>query len=630
MKRTLCALLVASTLAARAQGGPDDVYVRAYALIEEASKASQANQVRSAYEKFSQAQTSLKELQKGYPNWNAPVVELKLRLVDEALEALKPKLPTAPADPAPMKPVVPDASSPAALGQRIQYLQAQNAALEAKLKEALSMQAGTLSIAERARLEADVTKLSKEQEVLKVSLAKEKETATAATAKAKDLESLAADGKKLRETAKAKAQLEDSVKDLGRQVARLQDGAKADAAKSAESIKAAEARASALQKQSDDLKTRLDEAQSRLAPLASAEAKSRSLAGEKADLEKEVSRLKTDLAQKPKAPERNAAVESEIIALKAQLKLSTQAQEAEQAKATSLSKELKSVEERATKDSAKRIKQLQEDLADSQKKLASTETKLREATTKRKGPAADQRAVELQAKLDALEAKAAPYTKEEQALFKSPNKAIVVGSVTNSSATDKKSVRIIPPGAGALVSEAERAFASRRFEEAEQKFAQALRQDDNNIYLLSNLGAAQFELGKLAECEKNVAKALKIDADDPAALTLLGILRFRQERWDDALTALSRSAQLAPNNADAQNYLGITLSQKGQRTAAEAALRKSLQLQADNPAAHYNLAVIYATQKPPFVELARFHYGKATGLGHPKNPEFEKALDAIK
>jgi Flp pilus assembly protein TadD len=95
-----------------------------------------------------------------------------------------------------------------------------------------------------------------------------------------------------------------------------------------------------------------------------------------------------------------------------------------------------------------------------------------------------------------------------------------------------------------------------------------LRQDDNNIYLLSNLGAAQFELGKLADCEKNVAKALKIDADDPAALTLLGILRFRQERWDDALTALSRSAQLAPNNADAQNYLGITLSQKGQRTAA--------------------------------------------------------------
>ncbi len=630
MKRTLCALLVASTLAARAQGGPDDAYVRAFALIEEASKANQANQLRSAYEKFSRAQTSLKELQKSDPNWNAPVVELRLRLVDEALKTLRPKLPAASADPAPMKPVVPDASSPAALGQQIQYLQAQNAALEAKLKEALSMQSGTLSIAERARLEADITKLSKEQEVLKVSHAKEKETANAATAKAKDLEALAVDGKKVRETAKAKAQLEDSVKDLGRQVARLQDGAKADAARSVEAVKASEARVVALQKQADDLKIRLDEAQSRLAPLTSAESKAKALAAEKADLEKEVSRLKTELAQKPKAPERNPPIESEIIALKAQLKRNSQAQEAQQAKATSLSKELKSAEERATKDSVKRIKQLSEDLADSQKKLASTESKLRDATTKRKGSAADQRAVELQAKLDAIEAKAVPYTKEEQALFKSPNKAIIVGSVTNSSATDKKSVRIIPPGAGPLVSEAERAFAARRFEEAEQKFAQALRQDDNNIYLLSNLGAAQFELGKLADCEKNVAKALKIDADDPAALTLLGILRFRQESWDDALTALSRSAQLAPNNADAQNYLGITLSQKGQRTAAEAALRKSVQLQADNPAAHYNLAVIYATQKPPFVELARFHYGKATGLGHPKNPEFEKALDAAK
>ena len=629
MKRTFCALLLASALAARADGGPDDVYVRAFGLIDEATTASKANQVRAAYDKFSQAQTSLREIQKNYPNWNPSVVQLRLGLVEEALQTLRPKLPAA-SDAAPMKPVVPDGSSPAALGQQIQYLQAHNAALEAKLKEALSMQAGTLSIAERARLEADVTRLSKEQEVLKVSLTQEKERVAASDAKAKELELLAADGKKVRETAKAKAQLEDSVKDLGRQVAHLQDAAKADAAKSTEAMRAAEARASALQRQVDDLRGRLGDAESRLVPLVSVEAKSRSLAADKADLEKEVVRLKTAISQKPKAPERNAAVDSEIIALKAQLKLSSQAQEAEQTKVASLSKDLKSVEERATKDSAKRIKQLQDELSDSQKKRASTETKLRDATTRRKGPAADQKAVELQARLDAIEAKAVPYTREEQALFKSPTSPIIVGSMTNSAATDKKSVRRVPPGAGALVSEAERAFAARRFEEAEQKFSQALKQDDDNIYLLSNVAAAQFELGKLADSEKNIAKALKIDADDPASLTLLGILRFRQERFDEALTALSRSAQLAPNNADAQNYLGITLSQKGQRTAAEAALRRSLQLQADNPAAHYNLGVIYATQKPPFTELARFHYGKAVSLGHQKNPEFEKALDAAK
>lgn len=592
MKRTFAALLLASSLAARAQAGPDDVYVRAFSLIEEATNASKSNQLRSAYDKFTEAQTVLKGIQQSSPNWNPTIIQLRLTQVEEALQGLKGKLP-ADATAAPIKPVVPDSASPAALVQQIQYLQAQNAALEAKLKEALSVQSGTLSIAEKARLEGELGKLTKEQEVLKVSLTQEKERAAAAEAKAKELEALAADGKKLRETAKAKAQLEDSVKDLGRQVARLQDAAKADAEKTAEAIKSTEAKAAAVSRQNEDLKMRLNDAESRLAALSTIEAKSRSLASDKADLEKQVAKLKSELAQKPAAAP--------------------------------------AVDDRAAKESAKQIKQLQGDLADAQKKLASTESKLREATTKRKGSAAEQKIGELQARIDALEAKPAPYTKEEQALIRTAaGSPVVVVSATNNPATEKKSVRRIPPGAGTLVAEAERAFAGRRFAEAEQKFAAALSQDDNNVYLLSNLAAAQFEQGKLQDCEKHLLKALAADAEDPASLTLLGILRFRQDRFDEALTALSKSAQLSPNNADTQNYLGITLSQKGQRTAAEAALRKSLQLQADNPAAHHNLAIIYATQKPAFIELARFHYGKALSLGHPKNAELEKALDAAK
>jgi Tfp pilus assembly protein PilF len=83
---------------------------------------------------------------------------------------------------------------------------------------------------------------------------------------------------------------------------------------------------------------------------------------------------------------------------------------------------------------------------------------------------------------------------------------------------------------------------------------------------------------------------------------------------------------LDPEDAATQTYLGITLSERGQRPAAEAALRKALKLSPSSPAAHYNLAVVYATQKPPFLELARFHYEKSRRAGQPSNPAFEAVL----
>ncbi|MDB6039426.1 MAG: Tetratricopeptide 2 repeat protein, partial [Verrucomicrobiales bacterium] len=38
-------------------------------------------------------------------------------------------------------------------------------------------------------------------------------------------------------------------------------------------------------------------------------------------------------------------------------------------------------------------------------------------------------------------------------------------------------------------------------------------------------------------------------------------------------------------------------------------------------------AVIYATQQPPALELARYHYQKALNAGHPKNPQLEAMLE---
>jgi len=176
------------------------------------------------------------------------------------------------------------------------------------------------------------------------------------------------------------------------------------------------------------------------------------------------------------------------------------------------------------------------------------------------------------------------------------------------------------------MAEGQRAYSSGDFKTAEQKFSEVLRQDERNVYVLSRLASAQLSLGHFDGCETSVQQALALDPNDAACLFLLGNLRIRQDKLDDALNALSRSATVNPTNAATQNSLGGALNQKGLPGPAEAALRKALQLDPNYPEAHYNLAIVYATQKPPFMELARWHYKKASDLGHAKSPELEKLL----
>jgi tetratricopeptide (TPR) repeat protein len=257
----------------------------------------------------------------------------------------------------------------------------------------------------------------------------------------------------------------------------------------------------------------------------------------------------------------------------------------------------------------------------------------------------------LRARLDVLEAKPVPYTAEELALFDKGSPALAAniatapassqaGNVLPAEGPLRKVARGIPAGAGVLMRAAQREFAAGRYAEAEQKYFELLRQDQDNVTVLADLASAQVELGQVADAEKdvpralghfanaekNVQRVLQLAPDDEFALYLLGRIRFRQDKLDEALDALSRSAKANPNYAEAQSFLGIVLNEKGLRGAAEVALRKAIQLQPDHMHAHYNLAVVYATQKPPALALARWHYKKARNAGHPGNPEVEKLM----
>jgi Flp pilus assembly protein TadD len=155
-----------------------------------------------------------------------------------------------------------------------------------------------------------------------------------------------------------------------------------------------------------------------------------------------------------------------------------------------------------------------------------------------------------------------------------------------------------------------------------------LQRDENNGLVLANLATIEMEQGKLDDAEKHIKAAVAQSPNDAYNLSILGCLKLRQEKYDDALDALSRAAKLDPRNPEIENYLGVTLGHKGLRKQAETELRKAIQLDPNYGPAHNNLAVIYISQLPPLVELARWHYQKALDAGQPHNPDLEKALDA--
>jgi len=226
----------------------------------------------------------------------------------------------------------------------------------------------------------------------------------------------------------------------------------------------------------------------------------------------------------------------------------------------------------------------------------------------------------LRAKLDVLEARPVPYSQEELELFKKPDTQLTTKPAA-------RSAKDLSEKSKKLLNDAKRDFAEKNFDKAESKYNEVLAEDPQNLYVLANLASIQLEMGKPETADANLKKAIALDPKDVYTLTILGNLKFRQKDYDAAIDALSSAAKIEPENAEVQNLLGITLSHKGMRGPAETALRRAIQIDPNFASAHNNLAVIYASQTPPLTELARWHYQKALAVGSGPNPHLEKMLE---
>lgn len=432
----------------------------------------------------------------------------------------------------------------------------------------------------------------------------------------------------------------DPAAELRQQVAQLQEQNKVLNAKLQEALAAqpaavdprelqkAESQITSLQKERDLLKVALEQEQAKSAKasdksgLDAAQKEIASLRAQLAATAAPVAASDRELAAAREAARTNALT---VTALQTALKDMREERDAVLARASAASLR---TETGGSTNVDQRVKQLEQERDDLLKRLNAANKELSAGKGKSdKGNDRDENAriAVLRARLSALEARKVPYTPEELAAMKQ-------GPLATRTAAEKKEAKRkeLPPGAGIYIQEAQRAFAAKDYAKAEERYQQVLKLDDKNVFTLGNLGLIQMEAGRLNEAEATLAKANSIEPNDAFVMSNLGILRFRQNKVDEAVDLLSRAAEADPKNAETQNYLGIALSEKGLRAPAETALRKAIELNPNYAVAHHNLAVVYASQQPPFIELAKYHYNKSLDLGHPKDEAIEKMLNKPK
>jgi cytochrome c-type biogenesis protein CcmH/NrfG len=566
--------------AAHAQQEADERYVTIYNLIQQGDNLASSGQATDALSTYTDAQGRLAKFQKLYPGWDPSIVNYRLDDLSKKIGQLQIQL--APKQVPARTPVnTADAVAAqlqaqlAAEQQQVQSAQAENQALQAKLKEALATQPAVIDASELTAAQDQIRELMKENDLMKATPSGPGEPVVVTdTNQINALRQQLADALKKYNDEQARAQtLVQENTSLQRNIAKTGTDAQSLDVISSENDRL-RAQLAELQKASDsaaaagELAAKLNDARTQIANLQAATA----LASlEKAGLENKVRKLSSQLAESA------ANFDGRVRDLTDQR--------------DDLLKQLGAAN---SKNSHRQVSD-----------VASQITELNNEVNV------------LRSRIAVDESKAIPYTPEELALFKQA--APEVEQV-------QKSITQMPAGTANLVASAQRHFSNHEFDQAEADYQQILDRDQNNGLALANLATIELQEDKFDLAEKHIKAALAQSPEDSYNLSTLGYLKFRQEKYDEALDALSHAVRVDPNNPETQNYLGVTLSHKGLRMQAETALRRALQLDPNYAPAHNNIAVIYLSQTPPLPQLARWHYQKALDAGQPRNPELEKML----
>lgn len=585
MTRIVCALglVLALVLPFRAEAAPtpQDQYLRIYLLIQEAEKLEIAGQKASARERYKIGLERLEALQKSNPEWESTIVKYRIKFCKDKLDALKDVSDANPDQVIP--PVPPDLVQMAAAAPAPAPAPARELSPTEQMNSAAQPMIETASGAPSAAAAA----------------AGEGPDSGALKSRIRDLETQLAETKERLEEARTEAaQLRTRVNDLESKIRIALEGS-------------TDEKVAMLMKENQDMRSKLSGTEGAIAKLQTS--------GDSASL---------------------VTLQEQVKKIQDQLNLTRTENEALQ---------------KANEEYRQKLEDVQKKLAESDAKAASANESLKKEVSVLRGivdrqlkeqarrEVAKRMAMEelkslgvesskLKTQLDILGSPLVELSEEEKALLRAPSAALSSEASGNFAAplseagTDLSNRPRVPAEFKDIAREANELFAQQKFDEAAAKYQTILNAYPDSLYALSNIAVVRFQQGNYKEAEGYLRQAIVLAPQDAFSHSILGISLYQQAKYDEAVQMLSRAVALDPNDPKTRNYLGISASQKGWQEAAEQECRKAIELDPNYGDAHFNLAVIYATQKPPALELARRHYNRAVELGIPRDQQLEGML----
>jgi Flp pilus assembly protein TadD/predicted nuclease with TOPRIM domain len=558
---------------AEAAATPQDQYLRIYLLIQEAEKLEIAGQKASARERYKISLERLQDLQKSNPEWESTIVKYRIKFCSEKVEALKDATDTNPDQlipPVPGDLVQMDAAAPQGGGRALSPAEQMNSAASPMIETS-----GMPPVPSSAG--------SEDSAVLK--------------ARVRDLEAQLAETKERLEQARTEAaQLRTRVNELEEKIRIALEGSNDE-------------KVAMLLKENQEMRSKLSGTEAAIAGIQTGDAAS--LANMQEQIKKIQDQLNLARTENEALQKTNEEYRTRLEEVQKQL---ADADSRANAANESLRQEvnvLRGIIDRQLKEQARR---------DVAKRMAMEEL-----------TALGIESAKLKTQLDILGSPLVELTDEEKALLRAPvaglsGEGASFSAPLSEAGADFTNRPRVPSEFRDLAREANELFARQKFDEAAAKYQTILNSYPDSLYALSNIAVVRFQQGNYQEAENHLRRAIQLAPQDAFSHSILGISLYQQGKYDEAVQMLSRAIALDPNDPKTRNYLGISASQKGWQEAAEQECRKAIELDPNYGDAHFNLAVIYATQRPPSLELARRHYNRAVELGIPRDQQLEGML----
>jgi tetratricopeptide (TPR) repeat protein len=170
------------------------------------------------------------------------------------------------------------------------------------------------------------------------------------------------------------------------------------------------------------------------------------------------------------------------------------------------------------------------------------------------------------------------------------------------------------------------AFAKRDWDTARTAYQEMLKLEENNALAWANLGAVEQQAGRTREAVECFEKSVRVNPNLAQSWNALGLIHSAKGDTYLAISSFTRAIHEDPTDARAHNYLAIAMQSFGWNAAAEAELQRAIELKPDYGIAYFNMALLYADQKPPSIALAKRAYARALALGVEKDEVLERRL----